>query len=154
MNVQDFTAPQDVLAGLRVANKTQALRELARRAASSAGLDRAVVEKALLEREQLGSTGIGKSVALPHARIPGLAKFYGVFARLERPIDFDAIDGQPVDLVFLLLAPDNAAREQIAALACISHLFRDAGACDRLRRAKTTNEIYEIITARPPLAAP
>jgi PTS system nitrogen regulatory IIA component len=77
-----------------------------------------------------------------------------VFARLEKPIDFDAIDQQPVDLLFLLLAPDNAARDQIAALARISHLFRDAGACDALRQAPSAEAIYDIIKAQPPSEAP
>lgn len=153
MNIQDFTAAQNVVAQLRVATKAQALHELARHAAASAGLDRVLVEKALLEREELGSTGIGKNVALPHARIPGLSRVYGVFARLERPVDFDAIDQQPVDLVFLLLAPDNTPRDQISALACISHLFRDAGTREQIRRAKTADDIYRIITTTPPPAS-
>lgn len=154
MKIDDFTTPEGVIAGLRAANKAQALRELARRGARLAGLDETVVHKALLEREALGSTGIGRNVALPHARIPGLKRFVGVLARLAQPIDFEAIDQQPVDLLFLLLAPDNAARDQIAALARISHLFRDAAACEALRRAPTAEAIYAIIKAQPAPAEP
>lgn len=149
MKLDEFTAPEGVIAGLRAANKAQALRELARRAAPLAGLDEAVIQKALQEREQLGSTGIGRGVALPHARIPGLKRFVGVFARLQQPIDFEAIDQQPVDLLFVLLAPENTPREQLAALARISRLFRDVGACEALRQAPTAEAIYAIIKAQP-----
>jgi PTS system nitrogen regulatory IIA component len=149
MKLDEFTAPEGVIAGLRAANKAQVLRELARHGARLAGVDEAVVQKALQEREQLGSTGIGRGVALPHARIPGLKRLVGVFARLQQPIDFEAIDQQSVDLVFLLLAPENTPREQIAALARISHLFRDLGACEALRRAPAAEAIYAIIKAQP-----
>jgi len=149
MKLDEFTVPEGVIAGLRAANKAQALRELARRGARLAGIDEAAIRKALQEREQLGSTGIGRGVALPHARVPGLKRLVGAFARLQQPIDFEAIDGQPVDLLFLLLAPDNTPRDQIAALARISHLFRDAGACEALRQAPTADAIYAIIKAQP-----
>jgi nitrogen PTS system EIIA component len=149
MKLDEFTAPDGVIADLRAANKAQALRELARHGARLAGVDEATVQKALQEREQLGSTGIGRGVALPHARIPGLKRLLGAFARLQQPIDFDAIDQQPVDLLFLLLAPEAAPRDQIAALARISHLFRDLGACGALRQAPTAEAIYAIIKAQP-----
>lgn len=149
MKLADFTTPEGVIASLRAANKAQALRELARRGARLAAVDEATVCKALQEREALGSTGIGRHVALPHARIPGLQRFVGVIARLEQPIDFEAIDQQPVDLLFLLLAPENAPRDQIAALARISHLFRDAAACEALRTAATADAIYDILKAQP-----
>ena len=149
MKLEEFTAPEGVIADLRAANKAQALRELARHGARLAGIDEAVIQKALQERERLGSTGIGRGVALPHARVAGLRRLVGVFARLAKPIDFEAIDQQPVDLLFLLLAPENTPRDQIAALARISHLFRDAGACEALRQAPTAEAIYAIIKAQP-----
>jgi PTS system nitrogen regulatory IIA component len=148
MEIADFTAPQDVAAQLRAPSKTQALRELARRAAAAVGVDEQVVHDALVERERLGSTGIGKRVALPHARIRGLDRIYGLFARLERPIEFDAIDEQPVDLVFLLLAPEGAGRDHLAALARISRLFRDPDIVRRLRKATDATEIYAVLTER------
>lgn len=154
MKIVDFTTPEGVIASLPAANKGQTLRELARRGARLSGLDEAAVNKALLEREALGSTGIGRGVALPHARIPGLKRFVGVVARLAQPIEFEAIDQRPVDLLFLLLAPENAPRDQIAALARISHLFRDAGACEALRRAPTAEAIYAIIQAQPASTEP
>jgi len=149
MKLDEFTASDGVIVGLRVANKAQALRELAKRGAKLAGVDEAVVQKALQEREQLGSTGIGRGVALPHARIPGLKRLVGAFARLQQPIEFEAIDQQPVDLLFLLLAPENTPRDQIAALARISRLFRDVGACEALRQAPTSEAIYAIVKAQP-----
>jgi PTS system nitrogen regulatory IIA component len=148
MEIGDFTAPNGVTASLRVANKAQAVRELARRAAAAIGLDEPVVHDALVERERLGSTGIGKRVALPHARIRGLDRIRGFFARLERSIDFESIDDQPVDLVFLLLAPENAGKDHLAALARISRLFRDPKVCERLRAAEDATAIYTILTQR------
>jgi PTS system nitrogen regulatory IIA component len=154
MKLDEFTAADGVVADLRAATKVQALRELARHASRLVGIGEAAIEKALQEREQLGSTGIGRGVALPHARIPGLKRLVGVFARLQQPIEFDAIDEQPVDLLFLLLAPENTPREQIAALARISHLFRDAAACEALRNAATPEAIYAIIQAQPASESP
>jgi PTS system nitrogen regulatory IIA component len=150
MEIADFTAPQDVVAQLRVASKAQALRELARRAGAAVGVDEQVIHNALVERERLGSTGIGKKVALPHARIRGLDRIHGLFARLERPIDFDAIDEQPIDLVFLLLAPEDAGKDHLAALARISRLFRDPNTCVRLRKAEDAAAIYAILTEPAP----
>lgn len=149
MKIVDFTTPEGVIVALRAANKAQALRELARRGARLAGVDEATVYKALQEREALGSTGIGRGVALPHACIAGLTRLVAVIARLEQPIDFEAIDQQPVDLLFLLLAPENAPRDRMAALARISHLFRDAAACEALRKAQTVKSIYDILGAQP-----
>jgi PTS system nitrogen regulatory IIA component len=148
MDIGGFTTPHNVTALLRVATKAQALHELARRAAAAIGLDEQVVHDALIERERLGSTGIGKKVALPHARIRGLDRIHGFYARLERPIEFESIDEQPVDLVFVLLAPENAGKDHLAALARISRLFRDPNACERLRAAEDVAAIYAILTWR------
>src|SRR6185312_1617615 len=99
----------------------------------------------LTQREQLGSTGLGKGFALPHARVAGLDRCFGLFARLARPIDFQAIDERPVDLVFLLLIPQDAESEHIAALAAISRRMRDAGLLDRARKAEKANALYRLI---------
>jgi PTS system nitrogen regulatory IIA component len=149
MDIADFTSPQDVTINLRVANKAQALRELAKRAAAAVGIDEASVLEALSERERLGSTGIGKRVALPHARIKGLDRIHGFFARLDRPIEFDAIDEQPVDLVFLLLAPEGAGKDHLAALARISRLFREPETCGKLRKAEDAAALYRVLTDHP-----
>ena len=148
MEIAEFTAPDDVIAQLRASSKLQALRELAKRAAVATGLDEETIHAALLERERLGSTGIGRRVALPHARIRGLDRIRGFFARLERPIEFEAIDEQPVDLVFLLLAPEAAGKDHLAALARISRLFRNPETCTRLRQAEDVAALYAILTER------
>jgi PTS system nitrogen regulatory IIA component len=150
MEIGDFTTLESVVANLRVANKAQALKELAKRAAPSTGLDEQAILTALLERERLGSTGIGKNIALPHARIRGLDRIHGFFFRLERPIDFEAIDEKPVDLIFLLLAPEDSGKDHLAALARVSRLFRDPDACAKLRHAESAAAIHEILTATVP----
>src|SRR5689334_20995693 len=113
MEIADLLTPASVFASLRVTSKKQALQELARRAAPLVGQDERSIFEVLLERERLGSTGIGTGVAIPHGRLPGLARLHGVFARLERPIDFEAIDDQPIDLIFLLLTPDAAGADHL-----------------------------------------
>jgi PTS system nitrogen regulatory IIA component len=148
MEIASFTAQNGVITQLRVATKAQALQELAKRAAAAVGLDEQAIHAALNERERLGSTGIGKRVALPHARVRGLDRIHGFFARLERPIEFDAIDEQPVDLVFLLLAPEGAGKDHLSALACISRLFRNPETCARLRKAEDAAALYAILTER------
>jgi nitrogen PTS system EIIA component len=143
MRVADLIAPAQVLAALRVQDKPQLLAELARRASATTGIDAPMIITALQTREQLGSTGLGKGFALPHARIDGLTAFFGLFARLARPIDFQAIDGQPVDLVFLLLIPPDANAEHVAALAAIARPIRDPQFVRELRRAKDATALHE-----------
>jgi PTS system nitrogen regulatory IIA component len=150
MEIGEFTAPQNIIANLRAANKAQLLKELARRAASTTGLNEGDILTALLDRERLGSTGIGKNIALPHARIRGLDRIHGFFARLERPIDFEAIDERPVDLVFLLLAPEDSGKDHLTALARVSRLFREPESAAKLRHAESAAEIHDILTALPP----
>jgi PTS system nitrogen regulatory IIA component len=100
---------------------------------------------ALAERERLGTTGIGTGVAIPHCRLPELTRLYGLFARLERPVPFDAIDDQPVDLVFLLLAPQEAGAEHLKALARVSRLLRDRAMCEKLRGANSADALYALL---------
>jgi PTS system nitrogen regulatory IIA component len=148
MDIADFIAADRVALDLRGRDKTQLLQELAKRAAASgAGVPADVILAALRSREDLGSTGLGKGFALPHARIDGLPKFFGLFARLARPIDYDAIDGGPVDLVFLLLMPANAGNEHVAALAAVSRRFRDVDTASRLRKADAATALA-LLTAR------
>ena len=133
MDIGDFIAADRVVLDLRVRDKAQLLQELARRVAVSGEVPANEILAALRSREELGSTGLGKGFALPHARIDGLTRFVGLFARLARPIDYDAIDGAPVDLVFLLLMPPEAGNNNVAALAAVSRRFRDGGTVARLR---------------------
>jgi nitrogen PTS system EIIA component len=145
MKIADLLATGDVAIGVRAADKAQLIGELARRGAAGTGTDAGVVANALLARERLGSTGLGKGFALPHARVPGLTRFFGVFVRLARPIDFQAIDGQPVDLVFLLLIPDEAGNDHVAALAAISRRLRDAEVLKQVRKAADAGALYQLL---------
>jgi PTS system nitrogen regulatory IIA component len=147
MDMSDFLQPDRVIAGLRVSDKAQLTAELSRRAAASLQIARQPVEAALIARERLGSTGLGRGFALPHARLGGLDRFFGLFTRLARPIDFEAIDERPVDLVFLLLIPDNAGSEHVAALAAISRRMRDQDFVQRLRKAAGAGEMYAVLTS-------
>jgi PTS system nitrogen regulatory IIA component len=146
MQIGDLLHPDRVIAGLRVRDKAGLTAELSRRAAAALQMPLQPVEAALTARERLGSTGLGRGFALPHARLAGLDHFFGLFARLARPIDFDAIDERPVDLVFLLLIPETAGNEHVAALAAISRRMRDAAFAQRLRKATDAGEMYAILT--------
>jgi PTS system nitrogen regulatory IIA component len=119
---------------LKVPDKARLLSELARRAAASLGSTAPDLAALLAAREALGSTGVGSGIAVPHARVDGLVSPTGFFARLDKPIDYDAIDGQPVDLVFLLLSPTQEAGGHLAALAAVSRRLRDRKVADALRR--------------------
>ena len=145
MEVADFVTPATVIVGLRAKDKHQLLDEIARRAAATLGLERAAILEPLLAREALGSTGVGRGIAIPHARIAGLPRLLGLLARLERPVDFTAIDDQPVDLVCLLLTPALAA-EHLPALACLSRRLREKAVADRLRAARDGAALYGALT--------
>lgn len=145
----ELLAPDSVIAGLRARDKQAVIQDLANRAAKQLGVPIPAIAGPLMEREQLGSTGLGKGFALPHARVAGLSRSYGMFARLARPVDYQAIDEQPVDLVFLLLIPPEAEGAHVAALAAISRRMRDQGLLDRLRKSDNAAEIYNLITGGP-----
>lgn len=142
----EFLKPDAVVANLRVTSKKQALHELARRAAEISGQPERTIFDVLLERERLGSTGVGRGIAIPHGRLPSLDRVYGILARLDRPVDFDAIDDQPVDLVFLLLAPAHAGADHLKALAKVSRLLRDESLCAKLRGCETADAIDALVT--------
>jgi PTS system nitrogen regulatory IIA component len=148
MNIADLITPDGVVPQLRGAAKKQALLELAKRAAAMTGVPERAIHEALVERERLGSTGIGMGVAVPHAKLPGLDRVCGLFARLERPIPFDAIDDQPVDLIFALLAPENAGADHLTALALVSRLLRDRAVCEKLRGTRSADALYALLTDR------
>jgi PTS system nitrogen regulatory IIA component len=122
------------------------LRDLSERAAKQLGIASESIFGALRSREMLGSTGVGHGVAVPHARIAGMGNFLGLFARLQRPIAFDAIDDLPVDLVFVLLMPERSGSDHLAALAAVSRRLRDQESAARLRTAKSARELHEILT--------
>jgi nitrogen PTS system EIIA component len=144
MSIDDIIGPNHVVVGLRVADKAQLLRELARRAASALSLDPRVILDALQAREALGSTGLGKGFALPHARLDALSQFFALFVRLGRPIDFAAIDDRPVDLVILLLTPADGS-QHLATLAALSRPLRDAAFVQRLRQASDAEAVHALL---------
>lgn len=135
MEIEDFLSPSEVMLDVRAPDKVRLLRELARHAADKLGVASDAVTAALLKREELGSTGTGGGIAIPHARLDGVKKPFGMLVRLARAIDFDAIDGRPVDIVCLLLLPTHAQGEQLNALACAARALRDPETVREVRRA-------------------
>jgi len=146
MEICDIITADRVLPSLRATSKKQALQELARRAMEMTGVHERAVFDILLERERLGTTGVGRGIAIPHGKLPDLDKLYGLFARLERPIDFDSIDERPVDLIFLLLAPESAGADHLKALARVSRLLRDSEVCEKLRHCDDAEALYALLT--------
>jgi len=147
MALSDLVVPQAVVPALRVNNKKQALHELAARAAGICGRNEREVLEVLMQRERLGSTGIGSGIAIPHGKLARLERLFGVFARLERPIDFEALDGQPVDLMFLLLAPEAAGADHLKALARIARLLRDTDIAEKLRESRDAEALYAVLVS-------
>jgi nitrogen PTS system EIIA component len=145
MEMTDLITPKSVIPALRAGNKRQVLQELARRAAAMIAVPERAIYDVLNERERLGTTGIGAGIAIPHGKLAGLPRLYGVFARLERPVDFEAIDDQPVDLVFLLLAPEGAGSDHLKALARVSRLLRDRAVCAKLRGTDNADALYALL---------
>jgi PTS system nitrogen regulatory IIA component len=137
-----------------VTNKEQALGELARRAAEATDQPVQVIFHALIQREKLGSTGVGNGVAISHGRVPGLDRLYGLFARLETPIEFGAIDERPVDLIFLVLAPTNAGAHHLVALARATRLLRDRTIRGKLRMAQSADALYAVLTGTEDVSDP
>jgi nitrogen PTS system EIIA component len=149
MEIADLLRPDGVLPRLKAANKKQALQELAARAARLTGAHERAIFDVLLERERLGTTGVGHGIAIPHGKLASLDKLHGVFARLDQGIDFDAIDEQPVDLIFLLLAPEAAGADHLKALARVSRLLRDQAVCAKLRGTENADALYALLTETP-----
>ena len=146
MEIGDLLGPESVIAKLPATSKKQALQELAKRAAQITGLHERAVFDVLLERERLGTTGVGNGIAIPHGKLADLTKLYGLFARLEKPIDFDSVDDQPVDLIFLLLVPEGAGADHLKALARVSRLLRDRAICEKLRGSDDSEALYALLT--------
>jgi PTS system nitrogen regulatory IIA component len=146
MEISDLLRPEGVIANLRATSKKQALQELARKAAELTHEHARAIFDVLLERERLGTTGVGAGIAIPHGKLPGLKRLFGVFARLEKPINFESIDDQPVDLIFLLLAPGTAGADHLKALARVSRLLRDRSVCEKLRGSDNSDALYALLT--------
>lgn len=154
MDIAKLLKPEGVRVLGQVTSKKRLFQELGDMAASACGLNGDLVFDGLQERESLGPTGVGHGIALPHARIEGLSGIVGVFIRLEKPMEFEAIDRQPVDLIFALFAPKDSGVEHLKALALISRTMRDASICAKLRANSNPAALYAILTeARPSVAA-
>ena len=146
MEINDLITIECVVPGLRVTSKKQALQELSRRAAEITGEHERTIFDVLMERERLGTTGVGHGIAIPHGKLANLDRLYGLFARLETPIDFNSIDDHPVDLIFLLLAPETAGADHLKALARVSRLLRDVDVCEKLRGTEEAEALYALLT--------
>ena len=153
MALNDIVALNAVIPALKVNGKKQAIQEIASRAAELSGLSERTIFESLLQREKLGSTGIGHGIAIPHGKLPKLDRLFGLFARLDRPVDFESLDGQPVDLIFLLLAPEGAGADHLKALARVARLLRDPDTANKLRESRDADAIYAVLTMTPSQAA-
>lgn len=153
MHISEILAPASVLSLPHPPEKSKLLAELSRRAAAALRLDAATVTEAIAKREELGSTGMGDGIAIPHARLPTIAKPFGMLARLERPIEFAAIDGHPVDIVFLLLLSSSSTSSstssgaQLAALACVTRQLRNPAVAEAIRRAASVEAVHRAMLA-------
>ena len=153
MTITDLVAPEAIIPALKVNSKKQALQELAARAATLTGQNERSIFEVLLQREKLGTTAVGYGVAIPHGKLPKLEKMFGLFARLERPIDFEAMDGQQVDLMLLLLAPEGAGADHLKALARVARLLRDQDIANKLRASRDAESLYAVLSLPPATAA-
>lgn len=146
MEISDLVGPEAVFPGLKATSKKRLLQDLAHFAAEITDQPERSIFDTLLEREKLGTTGVGQGVAIPHGKIEGLDRLYGLFARLDVPINFDSVDDRPVDLVFLLLVPEGAGADHLKALARISRLLRDKAMCEKLRGSDSADALYALLS--------
>lgn len=146
MDFADIISSDAVMANVKASGRKQALQEIGHRAATAYKLDCATVIDGLLTREKLGSTAMGSGVAIPHARLEGLDRIVGLFARLEKPVEFEAPDGQGVDLMFALLAPEQSGADHLRALAKVSRLMRDESIRRKLRASDGDEALYALLT--------
>ena len=155
MDIDQILTTEKILLGVKATSKSQLLRDLshyivpiiARDIGATEGATERNIFEILIERERLGTTGVGNGIAIPHGKMPKLKQLVGIFARLEQPIDFEAIDDQPVDLVFLLMAPEGAGADHLKALAHISRILRNRGLCETLRSTKAPDDVLKIFSS-------
>lgn len=145
MNIVDILNVDGIIPRLNAGSKKQALQELSKRAAQMTGVGERQIFDVLLERERLGTTGVGHGIAIPHGKLPQIDRLYGLFGRLETPIDYDSIDEEPVDLIFLLLAPEGAGADHLKALSRVSRLLRDRTVCEKLRGTADRDGLYALL---------
>jgi nitrogen PTS system EIIA component len=145
MSLNDLVASNAIIPALKVNSKKQVLQEFAARAPVLSGQNERAIFDILMQREKLGSTAVGNGIAIPHGKLPTLTRLFGLFARLDRPVDFEALDNQPVDLVFLLLAPEGAGADHLKALARIARLLRDPNIAHKLRASHDAESLYAVL---------
>lgn len=146
MNIEDILAPDAIIPRFEAEDKKQALRDLAEKAEGLTSVAAGDIYAALVQRERLSSTSLGRGIAIPHVKLPGVKKITCLFARLARPIAFESHDGEPVDLLFFLLAPEHAGADHLKALARISRLVRDPATLEGLRTAKDVESLRSVLT--------
>jgi len=146
MDLSDLVRPDAILSSLKANSKKQALQALAEKAAALTGIEEREIFETLVQREKLGSTGVGGGIAIPHGKLPRLERIFGLFARAPKPIDFEALDEQPVDLIFLLLAPEGAGADHLKALARVARLFREPGVAAKLRASADKSALFAVLT--------
>jgi len=149
MSLNDLISPQAVIASLKANSKKQALIEISEKAAELSGIDSRELLDSLIQRERLGSTGIGGGIAIPHGKLAKCNRIFGVFARLDKPIDFEALDDAPVDLIFLLIAPENAGADHLNALSRAARVLRDQSLVATLRSTRDPSALYSILVRSP-----
>lgn len=149
MDLAAILKPEAVIPHLVASSKEQALQRLAQFASAITHVNEKVILDVLSERERLGTTGVGSGIAIPHGRLRGVDRLHAFFARLDRPVPFEAIDDQPVDLIFLLLAPVDAGTDHLKALARISRLLRNSDVCEQIRRSTSAGDLYALLTQPP-----
>ncbi len=145
----NLITPEAIIPALKANSKKQALQELSERAADLSGLPAREILDALVQRERLGSTGTGDGIAIPHAKLARAKTMFGIFARVPRPIDFESLDGAPVDLIFLLVAPESAGADHLKALARLARMLRDPVTTAKLRAARDVNALYSVLSEEP-----
>jgi len=145
MDLTDLIVPEAIIPALKAGSKKQILQIMAEKAAAITALPEADIFDTIFQREKLGSTGVGHGIAIPHGKLTDIDKIVGVFARLQHPVDFESLDDEPVDLVFLLLAPENAGAEHLKALSRIARLLRDGDIVAKLRNSHDTQALYTLL---------
>lgn len=153
MGLSDLIAPEAIIPALKASSKKQLLQIMAEKAAELTGLPERDIFDTILQREKLGSTAVGNGIAIPHGKLPDIDKIVGVFARLQNPVDFEALDDQPVDLVFLLLAPEGSGADHLKALSRIARLLRDSDMINKLRNSHDSQALYSLLTEHAATAA-
>lgn len=146
MQLTDIIDIDAIYPDIKAASKKQLLQQLADLAGKITGIDPRQIFESLLQREKLGSTGLGNGIAIPHGKFPQLENVRGLFGRLRKPVEFDSVDGEPVDLIFVLLAPESAGADHLKALARISRLLRDSATVSKLRGTSDKNGLYAVLT--------